>query len=69
MARFSTVVGFDARVDLAPLSPLVRRLLVLVVPAWPCLVVIGSFVLWLVLLGRKCEFPRNLRTGPISPRG
>ena len=21
------------------------------------------------LFGRKCEFPRNLRTGPISPRG
>ena len=21
------------------------------------------------MLGRKCEFPRNLRTGPISPRG
>ena len=52
MARFSTIVAFDARVDLAPLSPLVpvRRLLVLVVPAWPCLVIIGSFVLWLVLL-------------------
>ena len=25
--------------------------------------------LLLVVLGRKCEFPRNLRTGPISPRG
>jgi hypothetical protein len=21
------------------------------------------------MIGRKCEFPRNLRTGPISPRG
>ena len=45
MALFSTVVAFDTRVDLAPLSPLV-----LVVPAWPCLVVIGGFVVWLVLL-------------------
>ena len=50
MARFSTTVAFDARVDLAPLLPLVRRLPVLVVPAWPCLVVLGSFVVWLVLL-------------------
>ena len=49
MAGFSTVVAFDVRVDPAPLSPLVRRLLVLVVPAWPCLVIIGSFVLRLVL--------------------
>ena len=28
-----------------------------------------SATIFATILGRKCEFPRNLRTGPISPRG
>ena len=30
---------------------------------------LGNLSLISFVLGRKCEFPRNLRTGPISPRG